>query len=152
MKNLLCVWLTAHSTVNLDFIHLVIPRDFFSDYSLHKQGFFIFVFLQEFLKAIFLLTAENSEVSSKGFRFVCVENEGGRKREPILIILQKGHCLILFSKNVPSMLQGFPCGSDGKASAYNAGDTGLIPGSSGEGNGNPLQYSCLENPMDGGAQ
>ena len=49
----------------------------------------------------------------------------------------------------------FPGGSDGKASAYNADDpTGLIPGSGGspgEGNGNPLQYSCLENPMDGGA-
>ena len=47
-----------------------------------------------------------------------------------------------------------PCGSDGKASAYNAGDLGSIPGSGrspGEGNGNPLQYSCLENPMDGGA-
>ena len=44
--------------------------------------------------------------------------------------------------------------ADGKASAYNAGDLGSIPGSgrsSGEGNGNPLQYSCLENPMDGGA-
>ena len=41
-----------------------------------------------------------------------------------------------------------------KASAYNAGDPDLIPGlgrSSGEGNGNPLQYSCLENLMDGGA-
>ena len=48
----------------------------------------------------------------------------------------------------------FPGGSDGKASAYNAGDRGLIPGSGrspGEGNSNPLQYSCLENPMDGGA-
>ena len=45
-------------------------------------------------------------------------------------------------------------GSGGKASAYNARDPGLIPGSErspGEGNGNPLQYSCLENPMDGGA-
>ena len=44
--------------------------------------------------------------------------------------------------------------SDGKVSAYNAGDLGSIPGlgrSPGEGNGNPLQYSCLENPMDGGA-
>ena len=42
----------------------------------------------------------------------------------------------------------FPGGSDGKASAYNAGDPASIPGlgrSSGEGNGNPLQYSCLEN-------
>ena len=47
----------------------------------------------------------------------------------------------------------FPDGSDGKASAYNAGDPGSIPGlgrSSGEGNGNPLQYSFLENPMDRG--
>ena len=41
-----------------------------------------------------------------------------------------------------------------KASAYNVGDLGLIPGlgrSPGEGNGTPLQYSCLENPMEGGA-
>ena len=48
----------------------------------------------------------------------------------------------------------FPGGTDGKASVYNAGDLGSIPGSGrfpGEGNGNPLQYSCLENPMDGGA-
>ena len=48
----------------------------------------------------------------------------------------------------------FPGGSDVKASACNAGDVGLIPGSRrspGEGNGNPLQYSCLENPMDRGA-
>ena len=47
------------------------------------------------------------------------------------------------------------CGSDGKVSAYNVGDTGSIPGlgiSPGEGNGNPLQFSCLENPMDGGAR
>ena len=45
----------------------------------------------------------------------------------------------------------FPGGSDGKASAYNARDPGLIPGSGrspGEGNGAPLQYTCLENPMD----
>ena len=48
----------------------------------------------------------------------------------------------------------FPGGSDVKASAYNAGDLGSIPGSErspGEGNGNPLQYFCLENPMNRGA-
>ena len=48
----------------------------------------------------------------------------------------------------------FPGGSDGKVSAYNVGDLGSIPGlgrSSGEGNGNPLQYSCLDNAMDGRA-
>ena len=48
----------------------------------------------------------------------------------------------------------FPGGSDGKESACNAGDPASIPRSGkspGEGNGNPLQYSCLENPMDRGA-
>ena len=48
----------------------------------------------------------------------------------------------------------FPGGSDGKASVYNVGDLGLIPGLGrfpGEGNGNPFQYDCLENPMDRGA-
>ena len=51
------------------------------------------------------------------------------------------------------MYMDFPGGSDGKASAYNVGDPGSIPGSGrslGKGNGNPLQYSFLENPMDGG--
>ena len=46
-------------------------------------------------------------------------------------------------------------GSDGKESAFNAGDPDSIPGSErspGEGNGYPLQYSCLENPMDTGAR
>ena len=49
---------------------------------------------------------------------------------------------------------GVPGGSDGKESACNAGDLGSAPGlgrSPGEGNGNPLQYSCLENPVDRGA-
>ena len=55
---------------------------------------------------------------------------------------------------LPPLIIDLPGGSDGEASAYNAGDLRSIPGSgrsSGEGNGNPLQYSCLENPMDGGA-
>ena len=57
-------------------------------------------------------------------------------------------------KYLGQLLPGFPGGSDGKASAYNEGDLGSNPGlgrSSGEGKGNPLQYPCLENPMDGGA-
>ena len=52
------------------------------------------------------------------------------------------------------MAEDFPGGSDGKESAYNAGYLDSIPGlgrSPGEGNGNPLQYSCLENPIDGRA-
>ena len=57
-----------------------------------------------------------------------------------------------YFKNLQNL--DFPGGSDGKASVYNAGDLGSIPGlerSPGEGNGNPLQYSCLENPMYRGA-
>ena len=49
---------------------------------------------------------------------------------------------------------GYPGGADGKESACSVGDLGSITGSGrspGEGNGNPLQYFCLENPMDGGA-
>ena len=52
------------------------------------------------------------------------------------------------------MPMGFPGGSGGKESAHNAGDSSSIPGlgrSPGEGNGYPLQYSCLENSMDTGA-
>ena len=54
----------------------------------------------------------------------------------------------------PRFPPALPDISDGKESACNAGDLGSIPGSErspGEGNGNPLQYSCLENPMDRGA-
>ena len=71
-------------------------------------------------------------------------------------------CMVYFSfgpfflRSLLNLLQlllsysGFPGGLEVKASACNAGDLGSIPGlgrSSGEGNGNPLQYSCLENPM-----
>ena len=60
------------------------------------------------------------------------------------------------SASLPS-LEGWEIasgGSEGKASAYSAGDRSSVPGSGrspGEGNGTPLQYSCLENPMDRGA-
>ena len=59
-----------------------------------------------------------------------------------------------FQKNIYFCFIDYDKGSEVKASALNVGDLGLIPGlgrSPGEGNGNPLQYSCLENPMDGGA-
>ena len=57
-------------------------------------------------------------------------------------------------ENVDILSFSSPGGSDGKASVCNAGDPGSITGagrSPGEGNGTPLQYSCLENPMDRGA-
>ena len=65
---------------------------------------------------------------------------------------QKGQGTIF--KETIKLKWGFPGGSECKESIGNAGDLGSVPGSgrsSGEGNGNPLQYSCLENPMDGGA-
>ena len=55
---------------------------------------------------------------------------------------------------LPPLSFDFPGDSDGKASVYNVGDPGLMPGLGrcpGEGNGNPLQDYCLENPMDRGA-
>ena len=64
------------------------------------------------------------------------------------ITLPKKVCMIF------PLVMGFPGGSEVKASASNVGDPGSIPGSGrspGEGNGNPFQYSCLENPMDGEA-
>ena len=60
--------------------------------------------------------------------------------------------LVFFFPILPFL--GFPGGSEVKASDRNAGDSGSVPGSGsspGEGNGSPLQYTCLENPMDGGA-
>ena len=62
--------------------------------------------------------------------------------------------LLLFFNVCICVHTSFPGGSDGKASACNAGDLGSVSGlgrSPGKGDGNPLQYSCLENPTDGGA-
>ena len=62
--------------------------------------------------------------------------------------------VIVFKTKTTEDFRDFPGGSDGKVSTYNVGDPGSIPGlarSPGEGNDNPLQYSCLENPMDQGA-
>ena len=67
---------------------------------------------------------------------------------------QKINCRAPFQVAPSWYCLGFPGGSEVKASACNVGDLSSIPGlgrSPGEGNGNPLQYSCLENPMDGRA-
>ena len=66
---------------------------------------------------------------------------------------EESRILSLISHQI-SATGDFPGGSDGRGSAHNGGDLGLIPGlgrSPGGGHGNPLQYSCLENPMDRGA-
>ena len=75
----------------------------------------------------------------------------GLKRDPHIFPLKKTNLRLSVIISLLLFL-GFPGGSD--ASVCNAADPGSIPGfgrSPGEGNGNPLQYSCLENPMDGGA-
>ena len=69
-------------------------------------------------------------------------------------MVQLSHPYMTTGKTIALTLWGFPGGSDGKASACNVEDLGSIPGlgrSPREGNDNPLQYSCLENPTDGGA-
>ena len=79
----------------------------------------------------FMPKASNNHLSGLYFLFLCMKHRG-----------------------VTYVMTGFSGGSDGKESACNARDLGSIPGlgkSPGEGNGNPLQYSCLENSMDGGA-
>ena len=73
----------------------------------------------------------------------------------LISLLSKGLSRVFPSTSLKaSILWCLPGGSEVKASAWNAGDLGSIPGSGrspGEGNGNPLQYSCLENPMERGA-
>ena len=69
-------------------------------------------------------------------------------------VLEKKDLCDSFYMSLLYLSLGFPGDSEVKASASNVGDPGSIPGSgrsSGEGNGNPFQYSCLENPMDRGA-
>ena len=76
-----------------------------------------------------------------------------RLERPHVLGWDRTHVTCLAGKSL-IVLPSFPGGSDSKVSACSAGDPGLIPGSGrspGEGNGNPLQYSCLENPMDRGA-
>ena len=85
---------------------------------------------------------------------------GGRKKTSHLLtdklyvhVLKRKHWKSYVCISV-SIRMGFPSWLSGKESAYNADDVGWVPGlgrSSGEGNGNPLQYSCLGNPMDRGA-
>ena len=99
-----------------------------------------------FLSRLFNIVLENITIEILKQRMVCLH-----KVRPLtvnLIILSSPyigiHSLYL---DTSKHILGFPGGSDGKESACNAGDMGLIPGlgrSPGEGNGYPLQYSCLE--------
>ena len=85
----------------------------------------------------------------RGFSYTPYPNT--RIAFPIINIIHKNGTFFFFNQEW-TYIRDFPGSSDSKASAYNAGDPSLIPssGRSGGGNGNPLQYSRLENPMDGG--
>ena len=85
------------------------------------------------------------------FHYVCVCDTDGTFSLPVHPLLDTR---AVVNNIVVKVGVGFPGGSEVKVSACNVGDPGSIPGSGsspGEGNGNPLQYSCLENPMEGGA-
>ena len=98
-------------------------------------------------------------LGKKGILTKCliINDQEGHLHFPIDITLHKHEILFYWSTidlQVTQLYTDFPGGSGSKASAYNVGDLGSIPESgrsSGEGNGNPLQYSCLENPTDGKA-
>ena len=95
-----------------------------------------------------LAVNENSCCSTSSAIFGGVTVSGFSHFNRYLVVF----CCVLICKSL--MTNDFPGGSDGKESVYNVGDLGLIPGlggSPGEGNGNPLQDFCLENPMDRGA-
>ena len=101
-----------------------------------------------------LLAGQNRD---KDIENKCMDTKGqvgegiGRLGQTYMYILL---CIKQITNENLQYCMGFPGGSDGKASACNEGDLGSIPGSErspGEGNGNPLQYSCLENLMDRGA-
>ena len=88
---------------------------------------------------IYQLSYEGSPNTQESFAFLYTNKKDQKEKNKYCILMH---------------FWGFSQSSVGKSSACNAADPGLIPGSGrspGEGNGNPLQYSCLENPMDRGA-
>ena len=95
---------------------------------------------------------ESLSYTSMGFPDSSVGKESTcNAGDPGSIIWVRNICWFCWDRLPTPVFLGFPCGSAGKESAYNVGDLGLIPGSGrspGEGNGNPLQYSCLESSVD----
>ena len=116
--------------------------------SSHPSGLFLFSFLSlSFCHEIISLPLKRMSMIVQ----LCLDtyNKVGKQQEAPKVS-DTGH--LLFSSNKDGI--GFPWWFSGKESACNAGDPGSIPGSErfrGGGHGNPLQYFCLENPMDSGA-
>ena len=132
---------------------LILSLGFLCTVSCHLQTVraLLLLFWSRFLLFLFLLWIAVARTSRT------MLNNRGERGHPCLVPDLRGNAFsfsplrIMFFAGLSYM--AFTGGSDGKASVCNAGDLGLIPGSGrspGEGNGSPLQYSCLENPMDRG--
>ena len=116
------------------------------------------VFIEPFNFSFFSITGQDIDLDYRDIEWFALETN--RDHSVIFEIASK-YCILDsfvdydgYSVRLPYTLRGFPGGSEVKVSASNEGDLGSIPGSGrspGEGNGNPLQYYCLENPMDGEA-
>ena len=108
--------------------------------NLGKRDFIWVICLGSLISSFFLSVTQPESPLGMSFLMLC----------EIFNVLISFICLFLA---IPCSIWGFPSGSDSKEFACNAGDRDLIPGSGralGEGNGYPLQYFCLENPMDRG--
>ena len=106
------------------------------------------------IHSLYILNVTSSPVSVVKTINVSRHYQSPLNDKKLSLVEYKCSTIDLFLSELCHFLVISPGGSEGKASVYNAGDPGSIPGSgssSGEGNGNPLQYSCLENPMDRGA-
>ena len=113
-----------------------LPISSLSSSSFHQSNF------SKWLSWLFSVAVTFHHLSK--FQILCLHDQN----PPDLILTFHSFSTIIILSNV---LRGFPGGSDGKESACNVGDPSSNPGlgrSPGEGNGNPLQYSCLENPKD----
>ena len=128
---------------------------------LNSLFFFLFKLESGICKLLFWVALMTNSINSKHVNFICSSDPASKEgwwRILLAGLKASRQCwnwsLPLWHWLLLPMDMRFPGGSDGKASACNEGDPGLVPGlgrSPGEGNGNPLQYSCLENSMDGGA-
>ena len=134
-------WLIYHLIINTD---IVINMSRFAFHFLMHWGicdilnsFFFKLRFSHFTNVVLVSAVQQSELA------ICIRNAMF-----ITYSIAQG---ILFNAH-SSVYIGLPCSSNGKESACNARDPSLIHGSersSGEGNGNPFQYSCLKNPMEG---
>ena len=144
-------------------VSLFTSREKFAVTSIHLQMWFRSVFITVFKKTFLFFPSSLPTCLPSLFPLDSnLENEQVKKDQnkntlnPTNFhdLCIKFRLLTLLFWGCPSIYLDFPGGSDGKASVYNAVDPGSIPGSGrspGEGNGNPLQDYCLENPMDRGA-